>query len=141
MTVYLFPGQGSQMIGMGKQLFEMYSELTEMADDILDYSIRRLCLEDPYKQLNQTQYTQPALYIVSALTYLDDIQQLGQKPDYVAGHSLGEYTALFAAEVFDFDSGLKLVQKRGELMSKASGGGMAAVVGLNLDKVNAVDKL
>lgn len=131
MLAYVFPGQGSQKVGMGRDLFSHYRNQTEMADEILGYSIKSLCVEDNNHQLNQTQYTQPALYTVNALMYLKALEENKQPPDYVAGHSLGEYNALFAAGVFDFATGLKLVQKRGELMSQAKDGEMAAVLGLN----------
>lgn len=137
MTTYIFPGQGSQSVGMGSALFPAFPDLVALADQVLGYSITQLCLEGG-DQLNNTAYTQPALYVVSALSYLKKVQETGEKPDYVAGHSLGEYNALFAAGVFDFATGLKLVQKRGELMNKASGGSMAAVVGLKSDNVNDV---
>ena len=137
-TVYVFPGQGSQKVGMGEGLFETQPELVARADDILGYSIQRLCLEDPDSNLNSTDYTQPALFTVNALTYLNKVKQSGHEPDFVAGHSLGEYNALFAAQVFDFDTGLKLVKKRGEIMSKAHGGGMAAVVRISPEKTEEV---
>lgn len=135
---YVFPGQGSQYVGMGKELFEAFPELIRMADEILGYSIKELCLEDPDGNLHNTQYTQPALYIVNALSYLKKIGETGQMPDYVAGHSLGEYNALFAAGVIDFASGLRLVKKRGELMANAKGGGMAAVIGFSEEDVRNV---
>jgi len=138
MLAYLFPGQGSQARGMGENLFEQFSDYTAQADEVLDYSIRQLCLEDAQGNLNKTQYTQPALYVVNALTYLKTIEDTAQKPDYVAGHSLGEFSALFAAGVFDFTTGLKLVKKRGELMSQAQGGGMAAVIGLQQQELTKV---
>jgi trans-AT polyketide synthase/acyltransferase/oxidoreductase domain-containing protein len=138
MTVLLFPGQGSQRKGMGNTLFDEFKEVTARADEILGYSIKELCLYDPHQQLGQTQFTQPALYVVNALSYLKKMKETDKVPDYVAGHSLGEYNALFAAGVFDFETGLKLVKKRGELMSQAVGGGMAAVVGLTLEQVNQV---
>ncbi len=135
MAVWVFPGQGSQAKGMGDGLFEEFSELTAQADSILRYSIKTLCLEDPRDQLSQTNYTQPALFVVSALAYHQQMNETGRQPDFVVGHSLGEYNALYAAGVFDFETGLKLVNKRGELMSQASGGGMAAVIGLSADAV------
>ncbi|UFJ41782.1 ACP S-malonyltransferase [Brevibacillus humidisoli] len=138
MTTYLFPGQGSQHKGMGGDLFDQFTELTVKADELLGYSIKELCLDDPNQQLGKTQYTQPALYVVNALTYLKTIKETGKKPDYVAGHSLGEYNALFAAGAFDFETGLRLVIRRGELMSHATGGGMAAVIGLSGEQVNRV---
>ncbi len=137
--IYVFPGQGSQTIGMGKELFDQFAFLIKQADQISGYSIKQLCLEDPDKKLNSTDYTQPALYIVNSLMYLKKVQQSG-KPDFVAGHSLGEYNALFAAEVFDFATGLKLVQKRGAIMAKAEGGGMGAVIGLEPEKIKEVLK-
>ncbi|MCB2360138.1 ACP S-malonyltransferase [Clostridium estertheticum] len=131
MSTYVFPGQGSQVKGMGGKLFDEFRELTEKANRVLGYSIEELCLEDPNFNLNKTQYTQPAMFIVNALSYLKKVKEVGKKPDIVAGHSLGEYNALFAAGAFDFETGLKLVKKRGELMSQAIDGGMAAIVGLD----------
>lgn len=138
MKAYVFPGQGSQKKGMGKNLFNEFKNLVKKADSILGYSIEDLCINDPNNQLMQTQYTQPALFIVNALTYLKKKIESNEKIDFTAGHSLGEYNALFAAEVFDFETGLQLVQKRGELMSQASGGGMAAIIGLNQEKVKEI---
>ncbi len=138
MVAYVFPGQGSQKKGMGEDLFNEYKELTDRASKILGYSIEELCVEDPDTNLVKTQYTQPALYVVNALNYRKRIDSDGIKPNYVAGHSLGEYNALFAAEVVDFETGLKLVQKRGELMSKAKDGGMAAVIGMEEEKIKDV---
>ncbi|MGB3465959.1 MAG: ACP S-malonyltransferase [Cyclobacteriaceae bacterium] len=131
MKVIMFSGQGSQYKGMGRKLFGKYRTETDIASEILGYDLEELCVKDPAKELGKTQYTQPALYVVNALHYLD--QKNGSNPDYFIGHSLGEYNALFAAEAFDFETGLKLVQKRGELMAAASGGGMAAIIGLSVD--------
>lgn len=138
MLAYVFPGQGSQVLGMGKEYFDEFSELTEIADNILGYSIKELCLEDPENKLGFTQYTQPALYVVNAMSYLKKVQETGVKPDFVAGHSLGEYDALFAADVFDFGTGLELVKKRGELMGQAKNGGMAAVLGLSEEAIREI---
>jgi len=138
MITFVFPGQGSQHKGMGGLLFDEFAEITAQADTVLGYSIKELCLEDPRRRLGQTQFTQPALYTVNALSYLKKIKDTGKTPDYVAGHSLGEYSALFAAGVFDFETGLKLVKKRGKLMSRATDGGMAALLGLNEEKVEDV---
>ncbi|MNG54024.1 Polyketide biosynthesis malonyl CoA-acyl carrier protein transacylase BaeC [compost metagenome] len=135
--VYMFPGQGSQQPGMGRELFSQFPDLTHIADDILGYSIERLCLDDPDGELNKTQYTQPAIYVVNALSYYKKRQETGIQPDFVLGHSLGEFNALLAAECFDFATGLKLVKKRGELMAQAAGGGMAAVLGLSEAKLRA----
>ncbi|WP_225986979.1 ACP S-malonyltransferase [Streptomyces spectabilis] len=134
-SVYVFPGQGSQRKGMGKDLFEKYPDLVAEADRLLGYSLRDLCVDDPDRVLNRTEYTQPALYAVSALQYLDHIDSGGAPPAVVAGHSLGEYSALFAAGAFDFVTGLDLVRRRGELMSRAPKGAMAAVVNLDQERV------
>ena len=135
MTCYMFPGQGSQKVGMGEDLFDKFPNHTNSASEILGYDIKKLCLEDPNEQLNLTQYTQPALYTVNVLSFLN---LEDQKPKVVLGHSLGEYSALCAAEVFDFETGLKLVQKRGALMSQATGGAMAAIVGISIEKINEI---
>lgn len=138
MFAYIFPGQGAQFLGMGAGLFEQFSDLIAEADQILGYSLKTLCLNDPHQQLNLTQFTQPALYTVNALTYFDKVAKEGKKADYTAGHSLGEYNALLAAEVFDFKTGLQLVKKRAELMSQATEGAMSAVLGLTADTVEDI---
>jgi trans-AT polyketide synthase/acyltransferase/oxidoreductase domain-containing protein len=137
MKAYLFPGQGSQKKGMGAELFSAYPELVAQADEILGYSIADLCLKDPDNVLGKTDYTQPALYTVNALSWLQAVEQHG-KPDFVAGHSLGEYNALFAAGAFDFATGLKLVRERGRLMAQAKAGGMAAVIGADEEKIKHI---
>ncbi|HCY84430.1 MAG TPA: [acyl-carrier-protein] S-malonyltransferase, partial [Desulfobacteraceae bacterium] len=140
MTILMFPGQGSQVKGMGKSLFGKFPEVTARASDILGYDIRELCLEDPEKKLGLTQYTQPALFIVNALAWYE-LRDEGDKafqPCFALGHSLGEYNALLAAEVFDFEDGLRLVQERGRLMGEADGGGMAAVMAVSPEKILAV---
>lgn len=138
MIAYLFPGQGSQHVGMGKDLFASYPLETAAASAILGYSIEDLCLRDtPPGALQNTAFTQPALYVVSALAYQKKVRDRGGPPDFAAGHSLGEYTALFAAGVFDFQTGLRLVQKRGSIMARVSGGAMAAVIGLAPERITA----
>ncbi len=140
MLVYVFPGQGSQKKGMGADLFDQVDAFTAAEKDIdavLGYSIRELCLDDPNGVLNQTQYTQPALFVTNALHYYSQISG-GEKPDYLAGHSLGEYNALLAAGAIDLVSGIKLVKKRGELMAQAKDGGMAAVIGLDESSIRQV---
>ncbi|MGA1867995.1 MAG: ACP S-malonyltransferase [bacterium] len=139
-TTYIFPGQGSQVKGMGGALFDEFPDFLAKADKILGYSIKELCVEDPHNQLNHTEFTQPAMYIVSVLAYLKRIKESEKKPDFVAGHSLGEYSALFAGGAFDFETGLKLVKKRGELMGKVAGGGMAALIGLSGQKIEEILK-
>lgn len=140
MKAYMFPGQGIQRKGMGNGLFDEFQELTEMADRILGYSIKELCLEDPRGCLVQTQFTQPAIFVVNALSYLKIINQSGEKPDYVLGHSLGELNALMAAECFDFETGLRIVKKRGELMGHAKGGGMAAIQNAGPEEITSILK-
>lgn len=129
-VIAVFPGQGSQSVGMGKDLFDRFPETVAIADHTLGYSIRDLCLHNPNRDLERTEFTQPALYVVNALSFRRYIEDGGAEPDFLAGHSLGEYNALLAAEAFDFETGLRLVQKRGALMGKISGGGMAAVIGM-----------
>lgn len=136
--IYLFPGQGSQKVGMGEQLFSRFPAQVAEADAILGYSIAELCLHDFAKQLNLTTFTQPALFVVNALSFLDRLIQTGELPDFVAGHSLGEYDALFAAGVIDFRSGISLVRERARLMGRESGGAMAAVIGLTADQIQHV---
>jgi malonyl CoA-acyl carrier protein transacylase len=140
MIAFVFPGQGSQKRGMGQGLFDevrQYAEVEKDVDAILGYSLRKLCLEDADNRLKETQFTQPCLYVVNALHYYKAVSQ-GARPAYLAGHSLGEYNALFAAGVFDFLTGLRLVKKRGELMSQAKNGGMAAVIGLGAGMIAKV---
>jgi len=133
----VFPGQGSQRKGMGGDLFEKYGELCSVADEVLGFSIRELCLEDPRRQLRDTAYTQPAIFVANALAWLERTER-EPPPAFLAGHSLGEYNALFAAGSFDFATGLRLVQRRGALMSRARAGGMAAVLGLSAQLVQEV---
>nr|WP_294549472.1 ACP S-malonyltransferase [uncultured Rhodopila sp.] len=128
--IMLFPGQGSQKKGMGADLFDLFPAETAAADAILGYSVRHQCLEDPGGTLRQTRITQPMMYLVSSLMCLKRLHETRRAPDLVAGHSVGEFAALFAAGVFNFETGLRIVQKRGELMGRVSGGGMAAVIGL-----------
>ncbi|HSP81905.1 MAG TPA: acyltransferase domain-containing protein, partial [Myxococcaceae bacterium] len=135
MTTLVFPGQGSQKLGMGRELFERHSALVERAEAVLGYSLREVCEDE---RLHQTQYTQPALFVVNALHWLEWREREGREPDGAAGHSLGEYDALFAAGAFDFETGVRLVRKRGELMGQARDGGMAAVIGLAPERTREV---
>jgi malonyl CoA-acyl carrier protein transacylase len=140
MIAYVFPGQGSQKRGMGQGLFDEvreYAAVERDVDALLGYSMRQLCLEDPDNRLKETQFTQPSLYVVNALHYYKAVSTSGQ-PAWLAGHSLGEYNALLAAGVFDFLTGLRLVQKRGELMAQAKNGGMGAVIGLDHSAIRKV---
>jgi malonyl CoA-acyl carrier protein transacylase len=139
MKTYMFPGQGSQARGMGGELFDEFPELTAKADEVLGYSIKELCLTDPRKELSKTQFTQPALFVVNALSYYKRVKDSGA-PDFLAGHSLGEFNALLAAECFDFETGVRLVKKRGELMSQATEGAMAAIVNATREQIETLLK-
>ncbi|MGF1458319.1 MAG: ACP S-malonyltransferase [Leptolyngbyaceae cyanobacterium] len=130
-TAWVFPGQGSQSIGMGADLMEhpVGQARLAIADDILGWSVKGVCQSEADKVSN-TQYTQPCLYVLESIL-VDLLREQGHQPDLVAGHSLGEYGALYAAEVFSFGSGLRLVKRRGELMSQTSEGIMAALMGFD----------
>ena len=137
-TAYIYPGQGSQYVGMGKDLCAMFSEaqkLFRLADDILGVSLSKICFDGPEEVLKQTANTQPAIFLHSvAATRLIHHDAVGM----TAGHSLGEYTALVYAGAITFEDGLRLVRLRGELMQRAGEeqrGTMAAVVGLDPEKV------
>ena len=140
---FVFPGQGSQYVGMGKALFEASSaarRVFEQADEVLGFKLSQLCFEGPEEELEDTINAQPAILTVS-LACLEAIRErleaLGQNwqpPRFVAGHSLGEYTALVAAGALDFSDALRLVRERGRLMKEQGDhrpGGMAAVIGLD----------
>jgi malonyl CoA-acyl carrier protein transacylase len=140
MDVFIFPGQGSQRRGMGQTLFDELQEFQSIEADInscLGYCLRNLCLDNPDNILNETQFTQPILYVINALYYYKEISK-GGKASYLAGHSLGEYNALHAAGAFDFMTGLRLVKKRGELMAENKNGAMAAVIGLESGKLKEI---
>lgn len=140
MLVNVFPGQGSQYQGMGEELFDsvpVFRMLEEELDDIAGFSIREMCLKGAPEKLQQTEITQPCLFIVNAL-YWEQQKAEGKRPAMLAGHSLGEYNALLAANTFDLQTGLYLVRERGRLMSEAKEGGMAAVVGLPVEKISEV---
>lgn len=136
--ICMFPGQGSQSPGMGADLFDRFADWTAEADTILGYPIRTLCVDDPRGELTLTQFTQPALFVVNAMTYRARLEAGKPAPDFVAGHSLGEYNALLAAGAFDFATGLRLVQRRGKIMGQVRGGGMAAVIGLAPARIEQV---
>lgn len=140
MRAFVFPGQGSQKKGMGERLFdEVYEFMSREReiDALLGYSVREVCLQDPAGILRDTRYTQPCLFVVNALHYYRAVAD-GVRANVVAGHSLGEFNALLAAGVFDLLTGLQLVKRRGEIMSEAKGGAMAAVIGLPADEVSRV---
>lgn len=142
-VAFLFPGQGSQFAGMGSSLSEAYPEAAEVfaqADAALGFSLSRLCFEGPEEELKRTENTQPALLTVSIAAFTV-LRKRGLAPDFVAGHSLGEYSALVAAGALDFGDALKLVRHRGRYMQEAvpqGVGAMAALLRLPEDKLEAV---
>lgn len=119
-TAFLFPGQGSQRVGMGRDLAERHPDLVRpifhTADDVLGLDLTRLCWEGPEEELRRTDITQPAIFVASLAAYRVLEARL-PAPVVVAGHSLGEYTALVAAGVLDWITALRLVRRRGELMA------------------------
>jgi len=137
-TAWVFPGQGSQAIGMGIDLLDLSAAKVKFkqAEEILGWSIPEICQTE--EKLSRTLYTQPCLYVVESIL-VDLMRQQGHQPDLVAGHSLGEYVALYAAGVFDFESGLRLVKQRAELMDQVTGGMMIAVMRFDREKLeNAI---
>ncbi len=131
-TAFVFPGQGSQFTGMGKSLADSYpaaAQVFEQADAALGFAISKLCFEGPDDQLKLTENTQPAMLAVSIAANAV-LRARGIAPDYVAGHSLGEYSALVAAGALDFGDALRLVRKRGRFMQQAVPPGVGAMAAL-----------
>ena len=143
-TAFLFPGQGAQFVGMGKDIaaaFPAAGRIFEKANDVLNFDLRKICFEGPADKLNSTMISQPAIFVNSA-AILEVLRTehitSSIKPDVTAGLSLGEYTALYAAGVISFDDAIVLVHKRGQAMqaaSDATNGGMVSLIGLDEEKV------
>src|SRR5271169_542164 len=140
---FIFPGQGSQAIGMGKDLAEKYPvarRTFEEADEALGYKLSHLCFEGPEEKLKLTEITQPAILTASVAAWRV-LQEKGLKPDFVAGHSLGEYSAHVAAGTVTFADALRTVRNRGKYMQEAvpvGVGTMAAILGMEYEKVARV---
>lgn len=136
----MFAGQGSQFVGMGKELCDKSkdsNEIFDRANEILGYDLKNICFEGPVETLTKTKYSQPAI-LVTSIAHLKTINEM---PYAVAGLSLGEYSALICSGAIDFENGLKLLQLRAELMDEASslvGGGMASVIGLDEETVRNI---
>ncbi|MEP2447234.1 malonyl CoA-acyl carrier protein transacylase [Balneola sp. EhC07] len=141
-TAYLFPGQGSQFVGMGKDHYDSnpeFAKLVEQANEVLGIDLKSIMFDGPEEKLKQTEFTQPAIFLHSVALY----KTLDATPDMVAGHSLGEFSALVACGAVSFEDALKIVRRRGELMQAAGAsnpGTMAAIIGMDDDKVELVCK-
>lgn len=142
---FIFPGQGSQSVGMGQQLIESNSESKkyyELADEMLGFSLSNIMLEGPAEELTKTYHAQPALLTTSTMV-AKKLLEAGISPDYTAGHSLGEYSALVASNVLSFEDAVQLVHKRGLFMNEAvpaGEGAMAAILGLDKESLTEVTK-
>ncbi|MBN3923461.1 ACP S-malonyltransferase [Nostoc sp. NMS4] len=137
-TAWVFPGQGSQTLGMGMDLLDIPDAKDKLAkaEDILGWSVTEIC-QTQEEKLSQTLYTQPSLYVVESIL-ADLLRERGHQPDLVAGHSLGEYTALYIAGVFEWSAGLYLVKRRAELMDSSVGGMMAALMNFDREELEKV---
>lgn len=134
-TAWVFPGQGSQAIGMGMDLLDISyaKDRFDLAEEILGWSVIEICQSEDDK-ISRTLYTQPCMYVVESIL-ADLLREQGQQPDLVAGHSLGEYIALYVAGVFEWSAGLRLIQRRAELMDSVAGGMMAALIGFDREQL------
>lgn len=139
----IFPGQGSQAVGMGKDLADRFPEAKKLfaeIDEIAGRSLSQLCFDGPDTELKRTINTQPTILAVSMVAWRCYESMGGPKPSFVAGHSLGEFSALYAASAFDLQSAVKLVDKRSQLMEACPKGAMSAVIGMAADKLEEITK-
>lgn len=137
---FLFPGQGSQAVGMGKDLYENFEAakaVFDTADETLGKSVTTICFEGPEEDLKQTVNTQPSIVTMSIAAMEALRSQVNVTPDFVAGHSLGEYCAMFTAGVMSLESTLRAIQKRADLMGQTKGGSMAAVLNASEEQLKA----
>lgn len=137
---FIFPGQGAQCVGMGKDLydnFEASKNVFDTADKVLNKSITKMCFEGPEEDLKQTVNTQPSIVTMSIAALEALKSQLDITPDYTAGHSLGEYCAMYCAGVMNLETTLKAIQERANLMSTVFGGSMAAIIGASDEQLKA----
>ncbi|MGK0289968.1 MAG: [acyl-carrier-protein] S-malonyltransferase, partial [bacterium] len=140
---FIFPGQGSQVVGMGNSFLEhpIAQQLFQEANDALGFDLKKLCAEGPAEELTLTQNAQPAILTVSVIAYRIFSEKKSLQPSFAAGHSLGEYTALVASGVLSFQEAVKTVHLRGKFMQEAvpvGVGTMAAILGMTEDKLETI---
>lgn len=139
-TCFLFSGQGSQYVGMAKELLEMFPDLESIFDkgsEILGFSLKEKCFEGTEEELSKTEYAQPAIMATSLVAF-EAVKKLGVTPDMVAGHSLGEYAAMVASDMLSLEDGFRIIKERASAMGKCAEnqqGGMAAIIGLPAEEI------
>ena len=138
-VAFVFPGQGSQYIGMGKDILDCAKDIVDLTNEILGFDLRKLCLEGPEAKLNLAEFASPSILMLSYILFSFFKEKV--KPDFLAGHSLGEFTAAVCSECISYQDGIRIVKKRAEIMQKSSkDGAMAAILGLKKDKIEEIIK-